>query len=80
MALDGAALSLQDAVAMVEDMVSRDLAALRHAIEENEPGVDQSLFIECPACSYLLETALPFTDEFFRPRRRSLRGGSGAAV
>ena len=79
-AVDSEELSLQNAVMLVENMVSKDLAEWRHAVEEQEPGLEQLLYIECPACGYLIEAALPFTDEFFRPRRRSLRGGSCAAV
>jgi len=54
----------------VENLVSRDLTAFRHAYDEKNVGVNMELKVVCPSCLYESEETLPFSDEFFRPKRR----------
>lgn len=70
--LDGEKLSQLDASEFVESLVSKDLMELRFAIEEKECGVNTEVRIECPHCAFLNELIMPFTDEFFRPKRRTV--------
>jgi hypothetical protein len=73
-------ISQIDALQLVEKLVSRDTMELRHALEENDCGVDTDISLECPKCSFLIETRLPVTEEFFRPKRKSLRSRDGLPI
>jgi hypothetical protein len=53
----------------VRKLSATDLARLRIATEENEPGIDLRVYPACRACGAANEMMLPFTAEFFRPTR-----------
>lgn len=60
------------ALRFVESMVSKDSMEFRFATEEKDCGIDTELTIECPYCSFLNRLIMPFNDEFFRPKRRTV--------
>lgn len=68
--VDGEKLDQSDALSFIENLVSQDLMELRYAIEDQERGIDLNLQIECPFCGFLNEILMPWTDQFFRPKRR----------
>jgi hypothetical protein len=51
----------------VRKLSATDLARLRIATEENEPGIDLRVYPTCRGCGAANEMMLPFTAEFFRP-------------
>lgn len=71
MTLDGEDMSKRRAE--VEKFVGRltmtDSAEWRDALDSREPGIDITVYPECPHCGYQHEMGLPFTGEFFRPTR-----------
>lgn len=54
----------------VAKMIAGDVEAIQEDVEETESGIEMSCFAQCGACSYEEEVGLPFTADFFRPRRR----------
>lgn len=55
-------------VKFVENMHGMDSVTLRNAIDDADCGIDTTMNIECPKCEENIETSLPMTPEFFRPR------------
>jgi hypothetical protein len=53
--------------AFVRQLSSHDLAQLRIAVDDVEPGLDLRIFPTCDKCGADNELSLPFTAEFFRP-------------
>lgn len=54
----------------VENLSASDLCVLEDEMNELEPGIDTRIYPECGKCAYVNEMAMPFSAEFFRPRRR----------
>lgn len=59
----------------VESLSASDLCHLEDVMNEVEPGIDTRIYPECPQCGFVNEMTMPFTAEFFRPRRP--RPGNG---
>ena len=74
--INGKDVNVLEAQAYVEKMYSPDSLALRDAIEEADCGTDMEVKEECRNCGSHYETTLPFTVEFFRPRRKKVRTNS----
>lgn len=53
----------------VENLSAADLVLLEDEVNDREPGIDLRLYLDCAKCSGTNEMGLPFTGEFFRPRR-----------
>lgn len=53
--------------AFVRQLSAHDLAQMRIAVDDVEPGLDLRVFPSCSRCSADNELSLPFTAEFFRP-------------
>lgn len=51
----------------VKNMPARDSLALRRYLDDNEPGIDLSGWMECPHCSESSEVKLPLGASFFWP-------------
>ena len=51
----------------IQNMPARDSLALRHFIDENEPGIDMSVWMECPSCFEQSQVRLPLGPSFFWP-------------
>ncbi len=52
----------------VDRMPAQDSRKLRSFIDENEPGVDMNVWMDCPHCSESSEVGLPMGADFFWPR------------
>jgi predicted RNA-binding Zn-ribbon protein involved in translation (DUF1610 family) len=61
---DGAVISN-----LVDNMPAIDSRHLRTSYSEAIPSVDLAQHFECPECSYEQEMEVPFTSEFFWPKR-----------
>jgi len=66
-------VDLRESLEFVRDMVGMDSLVLQDAIQKKEPGISRGLEFECPQCGYDVETLMPYSAEFFRPK---LGGGS----
>jgi hypothetical protein len=55
----------------LEDLPLGALIDLRNIVEAADCGVDTEIEIECPKCSVSWKTDLPFTREFFAPKRKT---------
>jgi hypothetical protein len=66
----GTVSSLNKALTYVESLVGNDSIFLRDEISERDVGVDTLLEVSCKRCGYTMELTMPFSSEFFRPRRR----------
>lgn len=53
--------------AFIRQLSSGDLAQLRIAVDDIEPGLDVRVYPTCNRCGADNELSLPFTAEFFRP-------------
>ena len=53
--------------AFVQKLHSTDTATIREWIRENSPGIDTTVLITCPSCSYEFRAELPISESFFRP-------------
>jgi hypothetical protein len=53
----------------LENISASDLLALEDAMNDLEPGIDTRIYPECGKCQYVNEMTMPFSGEFFRPRR-----------
>lgn len=53
----------------VENLIASDLVILEDEVNDKEPGIDTRLYLDCSKCSGTNEMTMPFTGEFFRPRR-----------
>jgi hypothetical protein len=56
------------ALTFCERLPAKDLRYISVAIEENTPGILLTVKKECSACGKKIETDLPITAEFFRPK------------
>ena len=65
--VNGAELNQQDREAFVRSLSAGDSARMRIAVDDQEPGIDTTLYPTCTACGATNEMELPFTAEFFRP-------------
>jgi len=70
--IDGKEADLRTALDFARDMYGMDSVILQNKIKEVEPGISRDLELECKKCGYEIETVLPYSSEFFRPK---LRGG-----
>jgi hypothetical protein len=61
--------NILDKQRFVENLSASDLVYLEDEVSEQEPGIDTRLYLDCSQCSGTNEMGLPFTAEFFRPRR-----------
>jgi hypothetical protein len=61
--------NILDKQRFVENMHARDLITIEDAVTEAETGIDSKLFLDCSKCDSTNEMGMPFTAEFFRPRR-----------
>lgn len=57
----------------VEALSASDLIHLEDELNDVEPGIDTRVYLECPQCEFVNEMTMPFTAEFFRPRRSRSR-------
>jgi len=67
--VDGKEVDASRALSFCEDLYGPDSQAIRDCIDEHSPGADLQLDIECPACFNDFESVMPFTSQFFRPKR-----------
>jgi hypothetical protein len=51
----------------VKNMPALDSRKLRTYVEANEPGIDMSVWMSCPACSETSKVSLPLGNNFFWP-------------
>lgn len=51
---------------LVERMHSSDTAAIRQYLDENSPGVDTTIVVNCNECNNEMKVSLPITESFFR--------------
>jgi len=51
----------------ISNMPARDSLALRNYLDENEPGIDMTSWMDCPHCSETSEVSLPLGATFFWP-------------
>jgi len=51
----------------IQNMPARDSLALRRFIDENEPGIDMSAWMECTSCYEHSQVRLPLGPSFFWP-------------
>ena len=59
---------LRVALDFARDMYGMDSVILQNKIKEVEPGISRDLEFECKQCGYEIETILPYSSEFFRPK------------
>lgn len=52
----------------IEGWSAADLVFVEQTLADLEPGIDMSLYLDCPKCEFVNELVMPFTNEFFRPR------------
>jgi len=58
----------------VSGLDAGDINEISNDVEEKESGISLIVNTECRKCGYLDEVMMPFTAEFFRPRRRETVG------
>lgn len=68
--IDGKEVSPEEKHLFVRQMTAGDTEAFQEEVEETESGIDMSFFYQCKSCGFEEEVGLPFTADFFRPRRR----------
>jgi hypothetical protein len=68
-AIDDKTVDVTTALSFVESLTAKDSLKIRNTVDEKDSGVITDLTIDCPRCSSLIEMPLPFTAQFFRPRR-----------
>jgi len=61
-------VNLSESLNFVREMVGLDSAILQNEINRVEPGVSRQLDLECPQCGCDIETTMPYSPEFFRPK------------
>lgn len=71
--IDQKEVNLSDSLNFVREMVGLDSAILQNEISTIEPGISRQLELECPQCGYDIETVMPYSPEFFRPKLRGRR-------
>lgn len=52
----------------ISRLQGRDTAAIRSVLDDTAPGIDTDIIITCSACGREINTDLPITDTFFRPK------------
>jgi hypothetical protein len=57
----------------IEGMDGQDCIELINLFDEQDCGVTTTLDVECPKCLYITEVELPLGEEFFRPKKKSLK-------
>ena len=67
-AIDGQQRKPLEVIAFVEELYGQDSLKIRNALENQDPGVDMLLNVDCPHCGNTIEEMMPFTTEFFRPK------------
>lgn len=55
--------------ALVGNMHSSDIAAIREFLKDKAPGIDTMIETNCEGCGNLMVLDLPITESFFRPAR-----------
>lgn len=66
--VNGKEMDFGPAQKYVEDLIGKDSAYLRWALNEKEIGYDTTVVVEsCPHCGGSYEIPMPFGAEFFRP-------------
>lgn len=69
--INGQSVSLSDALAYVTSkMEGMDSAIFQDEVQTIEPGFARNLEFECISCGYEIETPVPVSPEFFRPKLR----------
>lgn len=51
----------------VNRMHASDTATIREFLNENSPGIDTTIFVNCTGCGQEMRMELPITESFFRP-------------
>ena len=72
--VNGVEMSSVKAKEYVEGLYSRESYEIVDAIDDMTPGPRISMDIVCPHCGNEYKETMPFTDEFFRPKRTRIRG------
>ena len=67
--VDGDKLPLEKRLVWLDTLSAIDTLEIKDYFEENDPGMDTTMWIDCTSCGYENEETLPLTGEFFRPRR-----------
>lgn len=65
--INGRKIDFETARDFVENLPSRDTAAIRNAFNKIQVGVDTSVTVECKSCGEEFTFGMPLTSEFFRP-------------
>lgn len=55
---------------LVDNMHSKDIAAITDFLRDNSPGIDTAIETDCPSCQAIISAPLPITETFFRPEKR----------
>lgn len=83
--IDGREVDAGEALSLIQTpLTGGDLLEIKDTIDDVPCGFDMALVARCTACNYETEAALPWSDEFFRPRRHAAQrtgaaGGGQAA-
>jgi hypothetical protein len=67
--INGNEMSMQEKTVFVNSMSARDETLLSADIDLKESGMDLTFISACRSCGNEEESVLPFTAEFFRPKR-----------
>ena len=52
---------------LIGKLHATDSSAIRSFLQDNSPGIDTTIEVECPNCANDFRTELPITESFFRP-------------
>jgi len=66
-AINGKSVDFETAIDYVNNMVSRDSAEIRSAMNKILVGVDTRVTVDCQSCGEEFTFNMPLTSEFFRP-------------
>ena len=69
-AINGEEADPRKAKEFVDEMTGMNSSIFQEAIRDKEPGVSRELEFECPQCGFDIDTLMPYTSEFFRPKLR----------
>ena len=69
-AVNGKKLNLLVALQLVERLSAKDSRYLQETVDANTPGIIPTIRKKCNTCGKEIETGLPISAEFFRPRLR----------
>jgi len=78
--INGEPVDPRQAKEFVDEMEGMDSSILQEAIRDKEPGVSRELEFECPQCGFDIDTLMPYTSEFFRPKLRRGRENLRAEI